>query len=335
MSTETDDRQNDSEEQAEEQGSGGANGQHVAAAPEVAARPGKLALGPDDSLRRALSTAFADIITYARGMVGEVDTDPARAIHEYRKSLRRARALVKMLADSLGEPATTELTDTLRRAQRTTSDVRDGDVLRARLDELADTKGWRKLVPELRQGLDAPEHGPAYARSVLEMGAGLIDGLPARFEQALPADIGWDAVGAGLEASYRRARNKLAAARSSDDPEALHDFRKRTKELTYQLELLAAGQGGTLRKTHRKLAGLSEKLGDITDLELLRAHVAPAAADGGEAAGETDPRRRKLARKVARTIERRTRKALSRGRDLFSRKPKRFAGKVVERRERG
>jgi CHAD domain-containing protein len=335
MSTETDDSQNDSHEQTEapppSEDQSGANGQAPGATPEVARRPGKLALGHDDSLHRALSVAFADMITYARSMVGEVDRDPARAVHEYRKSLRRARALVKMLADALGEQAAAELTDTLRRAQRATSDVRDGDVMRAQLQQRADTKGWRKLVPELEQGLDAPEHGAAYARSVIEMGAGLIDGLPARFEQALPADIGWDAVGAGLKATYRRARNKLETARTGGDPEALHDFRKRAKELTYQLELLAAGQRGKLRKAHRKLAGLSEKLGDITDLELLRAHVAP---QGEGDAGEVDPRRRKLARRVARTIERRTSKALSRGRDLFKARPRRFADKVVKRRQR-
>jgi CHAD domain-containing protein len=339
MSMEPDDRDQetrapvaDTDGEAGTNGEAPTNGQRPVPASGAGDRPGKLALADDDSLHGALSTAFADLITYARSMTAEVDQDPVRAIHEYRKSLRRARALVKMMAGALGDEATAELTDGLQRAQRATSDVRDGDVLRARLDDLADARGWRKLVPELRQGLDAPEHGAAYARSVLDMGAGLIDGLPARFDQALPADVGWDAVGAGLKDSYRCARKRLAAARKGkgkgSDLEPLHDFRKRAKELTYQVELLAAGQGGALRKEHRSLARLSEKLGDITDLILLRGHIA-TGLDGQDKGAK---RRRKLARRVDRRIERRVSRVLSKGRALFGARPKRFAGKLVDRR---
>lgn len=329
MSTETDERDHAPGPQApvDSEPGEGASGQQATRPPGGQARAGKLGLADVDSLHRALSTAFADIVAYAGSMVALVDEDPARAVHEYRKSLRRARALVRMLAGALGDETAAELTDALRRAQRATSDLRDGSVLRTQLGALSDSKGWRKVVPELVQGIEAPEHGPAYTRSVLEMGASLIDGLPARFEQALPPDVGWDAVGAGLKASYQRARNKLQRARKSSEVAALHDFRKRTKELTYQAELLSAGQGGTVRKQHKRLARLSGRLGGITDLLLLRAHLVPPGADDSG-----DRRRRKLARRLDRTIDRRTARALKRGRTLLERKPGRFAARLLERR---
>src|SRR5688572_28087233 len=62
--------------------------------PEPVAR---LALDPSLPPWAALNAAFAGVIAYATAQVPRAEQDPAKAIHEYRKSIRRARALVRLV----------------------------------------------------------------------------------------------------------------------------------------------------------------------------------------------------------------------------------------------
>src|SRR5688500_10014428 len=65
--------------------------------PPVTARS-SLALDPALPPWEALNAAFASVIAYATAQVGRArEGDPAKAIHEYRKSIRRARALVRLV----------------------------------------------------------------------------------------------------------------------------------------------------------------------------------------------------------------------------------------------
>jgi len=155
--------------------------------------------------------------------------------------------------------------------------------------------------------------------SILEAGAKRIADVSARFEAALAQDVGWEALQRGLRQSYRTARvalDRVEETRSVDD---FHTWRKRTKELTYQLELLTLGLGSPAADLRQRFAEFSRSLGIVTD----RYNLANELLEGAP------KRRRKLAKAVRKEGKRRMKIALSEGRQLFRFGPKRFAREVI------
>jgi CHAD domain-containing protein len=293
-----------------------------------------LRLVPGVPLTRALAQAFADIVGHARAQAAAVAGDPVRAVHEYRKAIRRARALVCLLRGVLGVKAHEHIARTLRDAHRATSDLRDGHVLALTLDSLEPGEDEAALVAALRESLVAaePEEPAGAAQAVLDQGTALLQGLPALLAGALPPRVRWRDLDEGLRATQGRARRAMHEAWNKDSDELVHGWRKRNKELVYQLELLSgAGEGDSalvddeLGKLHRRLARLSKELGQVVDLMVLRQHVR-------EHAGEEQ--REPLLGLIAQARASHLKAARRRGKRYANAGPGKFAGKVVERARR-
>ena len=116
-------------------------------------------------------------------------------------------------------------------------------------------------------------------------------------------------------------RSSRRAARETSDPEDLHDWRKRLKDQTAQMELFAAILPADL-KAGRKAAGdIAQILGDEHDLCLLAAGLAALRVPGklrdvrDRLVERIDARRTKLRQKVFRLGE----AQLSRDADGFAR----------------
>src|SRR5438093_1585963 len=75
-------------------------------------------------------------------------------------------------------------------------------------------------------------------------------------EAALPPTIAWSDVERGVRAVYDEARSARKAARRSK--RAFHTWRRRSKELTYQLELLAGYAGPHLAELYREIQGATD-----------------------------------------------------------------------------
>src|SRR5690348_16664786 len=58
-------------------------------------------LDNESELRRVLVAEFAATAEAAREAAGKVDAGAATAVHDYRKALRRARAVLSLVADAL------------------------------------------------------------------------------------------------------------------------------------------------------------------------------------------------------------------------------------------
>jgi CHAD domain-containing protein len=124
----------------------------------------------------------------------------------------------------------------------------------------------------------------------------------------------------GLRRIYRQGRRRYARALHAKprDTRALHQWRKRVKDLRY------AAQVFDLKELSKRADALQERLGEEHDLALLAARV---SAPGSPLAG--GGRRRKRTRKavlklIARRRARLRKRALREGRRLYKRKPKRF-----------
>jgi CHAD domain-containing protein len=303
-----------------------------------------VALDPAGDLRTSVLTAFAGAIEQARRAAGNATGDLDEAVHEYRKSLRRARAILALVADDLPEADADALRQTLRHARRAMSTARDHAVTPKALASLSLDDGPRDAAQAVIAAARAAAPDREEVTRHLTEGAGQIAGIADAFAVALPANLDWPMVVDGIATTYRTARRQLADAKRSR--RAFHAWRRRTKELSYQLALVAAGAGERARAIAEEVEGLSDELGDVVDLVMLEtfieSHAAPvvvdadlAEASGDNAAPSLDGDALDTLTDAAETALRdRSRIARRMGKEVFARSTRRFArrlGKAVRR----
>ena len=80
----------------------------------------------------------------------------------------------------------------------------------------------------------------------------------------------WATIGAGLEATCRRAGAAYEEAAAEPSVEKLHEWRKQAKYLRYQLEILTPIWSERMGELAGEAAKMGELLGDDNDLAVLR-----------------------------------------------------------------
>jgi CYTH domain-containing protein/CHAD domain-containing protein len=197
----------------------------------------------------------------------------AEAIHGARKDLKKARAALRLVRAELGEKAFKRENRTLRDAARTLSASRDAEVKLGTLDALVEgsegetppgaTALWRDALVADRDRIVGGDSGDT-AEAVAA-----IEGVIARApEWRLHAD-GWDLLSPGLDTAYREGREAFEALGEEPDFEAVHDLRKRGKDLWYQLRLLRDAWQPVLEPTAEQIHDFTDLLGDHHDLAVL------------------------------------------------------------------
>jgi CHAD domain-containing protein len=168
------------------------------------------------------------------------DPDPApTTVHEARKDLKKLRSVLRLVRDDLGEAVYRSENVRFRDAGRMLSGARDAQVkletlaaLRERFDDRLSANGLALFVHALegeRERLADPE-GDALQ---LDRAAGAIEaGRDAITEWPLHDDE-WSLIGPGLKRGYRRGRSRFRDARAEVSDEAVHEWRKRVKDLWY------------------------------------------------------------------------------------------------------
>lgn len=268
----------------------------------VPGRPGRLALPVEGSLREGFLGAFSSILAHACEQ--DVHAHPTTALHTFRKSVRRARALMLLMEGFVGVDAHRALSVTLRAAHRATSDLRDRQVVAGAFQGAQPAQD--DVVAQARSlgaGSDVTAPGVAAVADAMQRGCERLADLPAMLAGAMPSRIQWEAVTEGLAHSFRRARRRLRAVEQHGDDDTVHGLRKRIKELNYQVELLTAHGGKRVRRRRKQLDRLAEELGQLVDLFVLRdhtiRHIAPDADHEQLLAAIADARATQLAQVVA------------------------------------
>jgi CHAD domain-containing protein len=214
-----------------------------------------------------------------------VADDPVEAVHEARKSLKKARSLLRLGRGTLASDERRRDNDALRRAGRKLSAARDAEVMLEATDGLAERFAGR--VPQttfdaIRRHLVA-ERDAARAR-LLESGltgqvAEELGAVRSRVDAWDLRRDGWRALEPGLDRSYARGRAALERARRDPTAENLHEWRKRTKDLWYHLRLLKPLAPGIVGGAAKDADKLSKLLGDDHDLAVLHATLEDGAGD--------------------------------------------------------
>ena len=252
------------------------------------------------------------------------------AVHDARKAFKRLRATVRLSRDAVGEATYRRENAAYRSAGRRLSASRDADVLLQTLDGLcerfADELPARVTDPlraELRarreRAVAAVRHDDRAIAAVLgELRDGLVRTPAWTFE-----DDGFDALAPGLKRIYRRGRKRMRAADQDPSPANLHEWRKRVKDLWHATQIVRPAEPERLRKLSKRAHELADLLGDTHDLHVLR--------DFAERRPDCFADQAARAALVA-VIDRRAgvlrKRALKRGKQLYARSPKRFAGRI-------
>ena len=221
-----------------------------------------------------------EIARVARGRIdhaldelrGKTDSTPEEAVHEARKDMKKLRALLRLARGELGKETFERENGCFRDAARELAGTRDSDVMLETLAslELPPGLGWelRKLMQaQLALGGERDREAAAgRAAAILKEARKRVDDWPL-------AEESFGAVADGLERTYRRGRRAFRAALDEPSAEALHEWRKRVKDLWYEHTLLRELWPPVMSAAGDEAHELSDRLGDDHDLVVLAAWV--------------------------------------------------------------
>jgi CHAD domain-containing protein len=280
-------------------------------------------LDDERELRRTLVAEFQATADAAREAAAAVDKNPTSAVHEYRKALRRARAVLALVASALPRSERRALLAALREARRALGTARDQAVVPETLSALELDEVDRSTAGSVVDATGDAVPQLAEIKQLLAEGAARAAAQVEALEASLPQTLPWTVVERGLRDTYDEARRARKDAKRSK--RSFHRWRRRSKELTYQLELIAGYAGEKTSDLHREIEHVTDTQGPAVDLlmlrDLVRTHangIAPDAIDRLQATVEAQ-----LADLIADS-----RRA---GRETYKRKPRKFARRVTKR----
>lgn len=259
----------------------------------------------DESVAEAFARAAHEQLADAgHDLRTGIQDDPVSAVHSARKSLKKERSLLRLTRGAVSGAKRRRENVALRDAGRALSATRDAEVLVQTLDELSER--YAGQVPEavfgaFRERLEAGRQvareqltDPAMAVEV----AGQLEAVRRRISKWKLRNGDWPALAGGLKRTYADGRRAFGKARSRPDGHNLHEWRKRSKDLWYELRLLGPICGQAVRGQAKEAHALADLLGDDHDLAVLRQTLtqtgAQVATDLDAVLGLLDHRRQQL-----------------------------------------
>jgi CHAD domain-containing protein len=225
-------------------------------------------------------------------LVDKVPVDPVDGLHSARKALKKERSLLRLLRASMTGEERRRANASFRSAARKLSNARDSEVMIQAVDQLAEQYSGQLPKPTL---IAVREHLAARADAarrrlgqsgITEEVAEQLRAARTRPDEWKLTGNGWDAVAPGLRRSYRQGRKAFEQARSKPTDDHLHAWRKRAKDLWYELRLLSAVAPHTVKGQAKDAHLLSDLLGDDHDLAVLRESL---VATPGQIPVDLDP----------------------------------------------
>jgi len=210
------------------------------------------------------------------------------AIHEARKQFKQIRGILRLVRKELGRKAYRKENSVFRDMGRPLSNARDADAMVEAFDRLLDhfkveikAKHYQPLRQLVRQLMrPAGKIGRSDKRNlILELSA-----AKERTREWKLDHFDWPQLRDGLHKIYSQSRKAMKAAEKECTDEAFHEWRKRSKDLRYALELASAARPqSSLDRLADQAHSLSNLLGNDHDLAVLRLTL-----EGLEAADHVD-----------------------------------------------
>ena len=236
-------------------------------------------LTPDDGLRGRVIRAAAAALTDARAAAADAPRDPDAAVHGVRKALRQLRALVELVGRTLPKRDRRDLVRGLSAARKVLGPARDQVVARSLVDAIAPLHELTSAATALHAAAEPDRIAPELIAADLERAVAEAVTQVDALTTALPDVLRPRRVARGLARTYRRARASRKRARRSE--RAVHRWRRRTKELIYQLAIVDAVPGAA--EWRDALRSLDDQLGPVVDHLMTKDYVRLYGGDADDA----------------------------------------------------
>lgn len=284
-------------------------------------------LAPEETVTEGLARCARDQLDRAtKALTEEIDADPVVAVHTARKAIKKERALLRLARGSLDNRQRSTENANLRDTARRLAGARDAEVMVQTLDRLSE-----RFAGQLPEATFAAARAPLETERPAEPAAagdsGVLDAVEelrairTRVDSWQLSQDDFDAFAPGLRRSYRDGRRAMRRVRREPSLENLHEWRKRVKDVWYELRLLAPVCGPLIHGAAEEAKHLSKLLGDDHDLGILQeavTRIAPEVAADLEPLVELAEHRRKQLQTQALLV----------GERLYAEKPKPFLRRI-------
>jgi CHAD domain-containing protein len=230
-------------------------------------------------LREQVASAFARIaVEQIDRVVRDLSAareDHSLAVHESRKSLKRIRALLRLVRSGIGEATFKAENARFREIAALFSDDRDRHVLRSVAAGCAKDMGaaHRKAFAAISSLLAKPPVDAATASGVEKEALARLRVARREIAACRVQPDAFETISAGLKRSYRKGRRQLRRAYAAPDDEAFHDLRKAIQQHWRHMQVLQRAWPELFAARLSAARQLSQVLGDDHDLAVFVAYL--------------------------------------------------------------
>ena len=242
----------------------------------------KSTIHPKHSIGHAIREVAREILADARGILADSSKSDAIVIHDFRRTMKRWRALLRLLQPILGEESE-HLRLEARDLARALAGPRDAQsALDALHDIMAGDPSRKRHSPrsigkivfrlkENRKKMEAAQLNSKLRTRLVHA----LDAASASVDQWPIKAMTFNEILERLTDAYRRARRSTPKNWSSAVPQELHKLRQRVVVHRYQMELLKPLWPRMGRAWIREAQRLRDQLGKHQDLVVLARFAEP------------------------------------------------------------
>ncbi len=237
----------------------------------------------DEPLQMGFRRICAEQIDRALAELRSAD-DPGQAVHSARKSIKRLRAVLRLVRPALGDKSFANENARLRDTAALLSSARDAEILLETATKLAsfdpriENRSMNKLKSLLATHFAQLDRtGESVARAEA---ARRLEAARTRFSRIKLSPDDFDSVWRGLEQNMRHSKTAFEAAYSDPTDEAFHDWRKSVQRHWRHMAVLSRAWPDLAEARVTAARRLSQILGDDHDLAVLKLYIAQSAPNG-------------------------------------------------------
>src|SRR5213594_3788944 len=280
-----------------------------------------------EPLPEGLKRVFREQIDSALELCRHPAKQRGVTVHEVRKHLKKLRAALRLTVAEVGKIQHARENRCVREIGRLVSDLRDAQVRLQTLIQLRDetAKGsGENHFPRIEEllSLERESFSAAFA-GWQKQAIPKLERVGERLSKWPLAGITWKQICGAVGKIYKRGQRGLAKTIKKPVPENFHAWRKRVKDLWYQLRILQPLNRVVLTEMAHDAEILGELLGSEHDLAFLWARLEKESGD--EALRDELAQLEKLIRKRGKRL--RT-NALELGRRFYAEPTKAFAKRI-------
>ena len=280
-----------------------------------------------EPLPEALKRVFREQIDSALQLCRHPAKQRGVTVHEVRKHLKKLRAAMRLAIGEVGKNRHAREDRCVRKIGRLVSDLRDAQV---RLQTLVQLRAETAKGPEDNPfprveellSLERESFSAAFA-GWQKQAIPQLERVKARLLKWPLEGLTWKQICGAVGKIYKRGQRGLVKTINDPEPENFHAWRKRVKDLWYQLRILQPLKRVVLTEMAHDAEVLGELLGREHDLDFLWARLGKESGD--EALRDELAQLERLIRKRGKRL--RT-NALELGRRFYAEPAKAFAKRI-------